>query len=158
MKKSRAVIATVLGVAVLAAVVSACAPEDSASADSAEPAAKKTDKPEGKAKFKLLPKRAQCWNDITGPGVEIQVNYHVRIKNVGTAPGTVEVIPARHYSDGSSNDSWADAMTATIAPGEIQSVMGSWDTDQDHLLVACEAYVSGTDDDSYDTYSIPVDG
>jgi hypothetical protein len=81
----------------------------------------------------------------TGNG---RVTFFITLRNHGDESGTLDLIPVRHYDDGSTNDSPVDEVTSgTVEPGDVWR--GHTDPftykAHEHEIVSCGLEVDGNE-------------
>lgn len=96
---------------------------------------------------------SRCTHDL----VVGNVDFVIYLRNDGTDPAEVRVLPIRRYTDGESNRSPLDEIYATIPPdGKPHLVWHAYEIRPTHTLAACEARI--TTDDAVMTIEVPVGG
>jgi hypothetical protein len=119
--------------------------------------------PEPRANIYVIASRSFCVSSgiddaYTGNG---HVIFSVMLRNSGTADGSVDVTPVRHYDDGEMNDSPLDTMTVDVPAGERKQVNSPQFTYKahEHEVASCGVVVDGRDEvDVYSTSASDITG
>ena len=142
------VIAAIVGVVAL----TSCGGQEEDEGD-ASPAAEGSEAPASTADVSIsyVRESSYCQHDV----VVGNVDFVVYLRNDGADPVDVDVLPIRHYTDGTTNQSLLDEMTATIPPdGRPHLVWHSYEIEPTHTLTSCEAEI--TSPAGEETVDVPV--
>jgi len=77
---------------------------------------------------------------------EARIYLFMSLRNFSDVAGSIDVVPIRRYSDGTTNDSVLDTMIAEVGPLERKTFRTPFDYNAlEHELLECRLRVVGTD-------------
>ncbi len=77
---------------------------------------------------------------------EARIYLFMALRNFSDVAGSIDVVPIRRYSDGTTNDSVLDTMTAELGPLERKTFRTPFDYNAlEHDLLECRLRVVGSD-------------